>query len=282
VRAEPHPVQEPKARTTRPSRPGAEDALKQAKAGADFAALAKKILGRRSNAPNGGDLDFFGKGRMVPEFDTAAFRDGTRTDQRPREDRVRLSHHQVDRQGNPEVTRKIDEVRKELTDRLAAERAQVQATTLAETLEPQIKKPADSRNGREGSGLTVQETGSSRRTSRSSLSLGARDERPARLPQPGRGVRSPFASAGHRVRKRWSIRRTSTFRSSTRRKTASAKPSWDSVRAMWQNRRRTKLAAKVKSAPDFDKAVKAAGAESQGPDWLTRDAPRPDVGASAE
>ena len=51
----------------------AEDVLKQAKSGADFAELAKKNSEDEASAKNGGDLDFFGRGRMVPEFDTVAF-----------------------------------------------------------------------------------------------------------------------------------------------------------------------------------------------------------------
>ncbi|MBV9400806.1 MAG: peptidylprolyl isomerase [Bryobacterales bacterium] len=51
----------------------AEDVLKQAKSGADFAALAKKYSDDKANAEKGGDLDWVVKGQMVPEFEAAAF-----------------------------------------------------------------------------------------------------------------------------------------------------------------------------------------------------------------
>ena len=51
----------------------AEDLLKQLKAGADFATLATKFSEDEASAKNGGDLDYFGRGRMVPEFDQVVF-----------------------------------------------------------------------------------------------------------------------------------------------------------------------------------------------------------------
>ena len=52
----------------------AEGILKQLKGGADFADLAKKNSDDPSSAVKGGDMDWFGHGRMVPEFDAAAFK----------------------------------------------------------------------------------------------------------------------------------------------------------------------------------------------------------------
>ncbi len=55
------------------ARAKAEEVLKRVKAGENFEALAKEYSTDPGSKENGGDLGWFGKGRMVPEFEKAAF-----------------------------------------------------------------------------------------------------------------------------------------------------------------------------------------------------------------
>ena len=50
----------------------AEEICQKCKAGADFAYMAEKYS-KCPSAKKGGDLGTFGKGRMVPQFERAAF-----------------------------------------------------------------------------------------------------------------------------------------------------------------------------------------------------------------
>jgi parvulin-like peptidyl-prolyl isomerase len=56
------------------TRAKAEDVLKRARAGEDFAALAKEFSSDPGSKDKGGDLSWFGHGQMVKEFEEAAFK----------------------------------------------------------------------------------------------------------------------------------------------------------------------------------------------------------------
>ncbi|MDP3230304.1 MAG: peptidylprolyl isomerase [Acidovorax sp.] len=61
------------AGTNAESRAKADKILADLKAGGDFTKLAKEHSADKSNADKGGDLGFFGRGQMVPEFESVAF-----------------------------------------------------------------------------------------------------------------------------------------------------------------------------------------------------------------
>jgi peptidyl-prolyl cis-trans isomerase D len=60
-------------KTKADARAKAEAILAQVKGGGDFAAIAKKESQDPGSADKGGDLGFFPRGRMVPQFDAVAF-----------------------------------------------------------------------------------------------------------------------------------------------------------------------------------------------------------------
>ena len=120
----------------------AEDVLKKAKAGADFAELAKQYSEDDSNKDKGGDLDYFGKGRMVPEFEAAAF--GMKNGEISNLVKTSFGFHiikMVDNQA--EVVRPLDAVKPEIVDQLRWQKAQQDAEAQAKALASAAKAPAD-------------------------------------------------------------------------------------------------------------------------------------------
>lgn len=67
------PADKPKALTKDEARKKAQDLLDRIRKGEDFAKLAKENSDDPGSKDKGGEYDFFGRGKMVPEFDKAAF-----------------------------------------------------------------------------------------------------------------------------------------------------------------------------------------------------------------
>src|SRR6185436_4622924 len=137
----------------------AEDILKQVKApGADFAALAKKYSEDDGSKANGGDLDYFPKGRMVPEFEQAAF--ALQPGQISDLVKSQFGFHiikVVDKKAA--TTRSIDEVRPQIEEQLKSERAEQQIAARAIDLAAKIKSPADLDKVAKEAGVQVVESG---------------------------------------------------------------------------------------------------------------------------
>ena len=257
----------------------AEALLKQVRGGADFAELAKKNSEDESNAKNGGDLDYFGRGRMVPEFDQAVF--AMQPGQISDLVKTQYGYHiikLVDKKSA--ATRSLAEVRQQLTDQLAYERAQAQAAVLAEKLEKQVSKPADLDKAAKAEGLAVQESGFFAREE-PILGLGpapeaankAFDMKPGDVAGPLRASRGlvfetlvakqdPYVPKLDEVKERV---RDEVIRQKARE---------------LSTQKAAELAAKLKAAPDFEKAAKAAGFEAKTTELIARDAPIPDLGAA--
>ncbi len=258
----------------------AEDVLKQAKSGADFAELAKKYSEDDSSAKNGGDLDYFSKGRMVPEFDQVAFtlQPGQISDLV----KTQFGYHiikVVDKKAA--TTKTLADVRQQITDQLAYERAQAQAADLAQKLQKEISKPSDLDAVAKTQGLAVQESG-----------FFARDE-----PILGLGP-SPEASGKAFDMKTGEVAGPVRTSRGFAFETLVAKqdpyvPKLDEVKDRVKDevikvkarelslQKAAEIAAKLRTAPDFDKAAKAAGVDVKTTELITRDAPIPDLGAAA-
>jgi peptidyl-prolyl cis-trans isomerase D len=125
------------------AREKAEKLLKQARDGADFAALAKANSSDSGSAAQGGDLGYFARGAMVKSFADAAFalKEGAISDVVETE----FGYHIIKLTGiKPGAVRSFDEVRKEIESDLRQQQAGAKFAETADAFSNMVYEQADS------------------------------------------------------------------------------------------------------------------------------------------
>ena len=259
----------------------AEQVLQEVKAGGDFAELAQKYSEDEQSNKQGGDLDYFARGRMVPEFEQVAF--SLEPGQISDLVKSQFGFHiikVVDKK--PAATRSLDEVRPQIVDQLSFEKASARAGDLAAGLEKEIQSPADLDRVAKANGLTVQESG-----------YFTRDEPILGLGPSPQAAAEAFDLNQGQVSGAVRVSRGYAFFTVTD-KQAPRLPSLDEVKERVREdvvkekakelarQKAAAVAASLKGAADFEKAAKAAGAEAKTTELAPRESPLPDIGVSAE
>jgi peptidyl-prolyl cis-trans isomerase D len=258
----------------------AEAVLAQAKApGADFAALARQHSEDASNKESGGDLNYFGRGRMVPEFEAAAF--SMKPGDISNLVKTQFGFHiikLVDTQ--PEVVRPITDVREEIADQLRWQKAQTEAESIAKTIASSAKTLADLERLAGERKFAMQETGFFL-TTEPVGDLGMQPE----LATTVFGLADGAVSAPQRVARGWVIASVTGRQDSYIPQLAEVR---DRVRedvvtakaAQLAEQKAATIAADLRTAKDFAAAVKKAGLEVRTSELVARGAALPEVGTN--
>lgn len=258
----------------------AEEVLKKAKApNADFAALAKQYSEDDTNNMNGGDLDYFGRGRMVAEFEQAAFamKAGETSDLV----KTAFGFHIIKVVDNqPESTRALADVRAEIEDQLKWQKAQAEAESIAKSLEATTKTPADLDRVAKERGLAMVETGLIA-SDEPIQGIGAQPELSSRVFAMKEGEVTPAL----RVATGWVFATVTGRQDSYVPQLAEVKARVaDDVRqekaAEMARQRAAAIANDLKTAKDFTAAAKRAGLEVKTTELVARGSAIPDLGIS--
>ena len=130
----------------------------EARAGADFAELAREHSEDEATAEDGGDLGMFGRGRMVAEVEAAAFE----LDVDAVSDPVRsaIGFHVLKVTEKQEETRQpLEEVREAIENTLKNERATSRADALGRSIAAEVETPEDLERAAGARGFELQESG---------------------------------------------------------------------------------------------------------------------------
>ena len=114
-----------------------ESILKQARGGADFAALARKYS-QDGSAQQGGDLNYFSRGQMVPQFESAAF--GLKVGQISDVVQTEFGYHIIKvTDHKPARTVPFEEAKPQIAQYLAGQKKQEHADAFIESLKKKSK-----------------------------------------------------------------------------------------------------------------------------------------------
>jgi peptidyl-prolyl cis-trans isomerase D len=258
----------------------AESVLAESKApGADFAALATKYSEDEGSKAQGGDLNFFGRGRMVPEFDQAAFsmEPGTISDlvKSP------FGFHIIKvTEKRPGGTRTLEEVTPQITEQIKWERAQTQATELAAKIASEAKSADDLQAAAARNGLAVQESEFFQQDE-PIKGLGPAPEVAAQAFTLKDGeVGDPARTAQGQVVFAVTGRQDSRLPTLDEAKEKVRAAVLEQKALSAAKAKAAEIASALKSATDFVAAAKAAGFEAKSTELVARGSSLPDVGIS--
>ena len=257
----------------------ADDLAAKAKAGADFAELAKKHSEDDANNTKGGDLDYFGRGQMVADFDKVAFamKPGEVSDPVKTE----FGYHVIKlTEKRAASQRPLAEVRGQIEDQIRWQRAQDEAQRTATDIAAQMKKPGDFDAVAKPRGLAVAESG-----------MFAREEPIAGLGMAPAVAEQAFELKDGQVSDAIRTPQGFAFISVTGKQDGYV-PKLDEVKqrvredvlkkkAVDVAKERAAAIAGQMKAGDFNAVAKAAGFEVKTTELIARGGAIPDVGASA-
>ena len=136
----------------------AAELVAEARGGANFAELAREHSDDEATAAEGGDLGMFGRGRVVPEVETAAFELEVDGISEPVKSAVGFHVIRVTEK-QAATTQPLEEVREAIQNTLKNERATSRATALGQAIGNDVTTPEDLERAAAARGLELQESG---------------------------------------------------------------------------------------------------------------------------
>ena len=257
----------------------AESLLAQAKGGANFEDLAKKYSEDDASKAKGGDLDYFGRGQMVKEFDDAAF--AAKPGDIVGPVKTQFGYHIIKVLDHRQAqTKPLAEVRSQIEDQLKFEQAQDQAQKAADSISSQLKSPADFDKVARDHGLTVHESGFFQQDEPiAGIGLApnvAQEAFSMKIGDVSDPIRTPQGYAFVTV-----LAKQDSYLPKLDEVKAKVRDAVLKEKAIDAARQKAASVDAAMKSGDFDKAAKEAGVEVKTTDFITRGSQVTDIGQSA-